>query len=121
MKFLELPDGQLADHMGALVASLDGVVTPQPTLLVAPWRGDGHPDHQAAGEAAQEIMKHDAALRVWEYPIWWWHWGDPTRLVPGLATMALDESTRAAKRAAMGQHLSQTEPLSDRPGDEVLL
>ncbi|MEK8225950.1 SAM-dependent methyltransferase [Oerskovia sp. M15] len=46
------------------------------TLVCAPWRGDGHRDHRISGEVAAEVAEAHGA-RLLEYPIWWWHWGDP--------------------------------------------
>ena len=46
------------------------------TLIVAPWRHDGHPDHDAAGRAAATTARRTGAT-LWEYPIWWWHWARP--------------------------------------------
>ncbi|MCT1458152.1 bifunctional PIG-L family deacetylase/class I SAM-dependent methyltransferase [Aestuariimicrobium sp. p3-SID1156] len=80
---LRLPDGQLADHCEELVAELrqrlDGV-----DLLVAPWRHDGDADRNAYGWAAARVA-HERAVRLLEYPIWWWHRGDTYGEWPGSA------------------------------------
>ena len=44
------------------------------TLLAAPWRHDGHPDHEAVGRAAAVAARRTDA-RLVEYPVWMWHWG----------------------------------------------
>ncbi len=50
---LGLADGGVSDHEADLVARVvDLVGDGRHTLLVAPWRGDGHPDHEAVGRAA---------------------------------------------------------------------
>jgi len=116
------PDGRLAEHEAELVARLvDLVGDGRRTLLVAPWRTDGHPDHEAAGRAAATAAARTGA-RLLEYPIWFWHWAEPGadgwelfRVLP------LDDAEHAAKQAAQAAHRSQVLPLSEGPGDEVLL
>ncbi|WP_121033261.1 bifunctional PIG-L family deacetylase/class I SAM-dependent methyltransferase [Terracoccus luteus] len=118
-----LPDGELARHVDAAVTALVAVVGERgpDTLLVAPWRGDGHTDHEAAS-----VVASTAAVRtdshVVEYPIWLWHWGTGED-VPwhDLRGLRLDDGARAAKAAALAAHASQVTPLSDGPGDEALL
>ncbi len=66
-------------HATALEAVVDAVGEHGgATLVVAPWRHDGHPDHEAAGHvAALAAARTDATLV--EYPIWLWHWGTEER------------------------------------------
>ncbi len=132
---LGLPDGALAAHRPALehalgialrsIASPAGEesVPPGRVLLVAPWRGDGHADHEAAGEAAVAAAAstgHD--VRVVEYPLWLWHWGAPTDVPWERAwTLQLPEDLRRRKEAAIRAHRSQVEPLSPARGDEAIL
>jgi len=102
---------RLAEHIG------DG----RGVLLVAPWRADGHPDHEAAGRAAA-IAAARTGARLLEYPVWAWHWASPQEVPwPDPVVLTLDEAALAAKQDALGCHHSQVEPLSDRPGDERLL
>jgi LmbE family N-acetylglucosaminyl deacetylase len=42
----------------------------------APWRHDGHPDHDAAGRAAT-IASAAAGAPLLQYLVWAWHWADP--------------------------------------------
>lgn len=124
---LGLPDGLLGAHLpeltdaivrvaaGGRVSHLSGG-----TLIVAPWRGDGHPDHRAAGEAAAAAA-HTAGATLLEYPIWAWHWAVPDGLPAELVRLDLDDAQAGAKRRAIGSHRSQTEPLSDQPGDEPIV
>lgn len=123
LHFVGLPDGRvsqrteqvlnlLVDHIGEQGAT---------TLLVAPWRGDRHPDHEAAGRAAAVAAERTDAQLV-EYPIWLWHWATPGHAPWSHFTrLTLDEPVRAAKQVAMSHHRSQVNPLSDAPGDEALL
>lgn len=89
--------------------------------LVAPWREDGHPDHEAVGHAAAATARRTGA-ELWEYPVWFWHWGSAedsrsSRLLP----LPLAREAVEAKAGAVAAHASQVEPLSGLLGDEALL
>lgn len=121
LTFLGLPDGGLAAHEEELTLALvellgDG----RDTWLVAPWRGDGHPDHEALGRAASRAASRSGA-RLLAYPIWFWHRADPDGPVPDLRRLPLSPLDREAKRDAVATHRTQVAALSDQPGDEVLL
>jgi len=91
------------------------------TLVAAPWRRDGHPDHEAAGRAAATAARRTDATLV-EYPVWWWHWGVPADAPwPALRRLGLTDTARARKHRAIAAHSSQVLALSDQEGDEVLL
>ncbi|MCP3424214.1 PIG-L family deacetylase [Nocardioides pinisoli] len=120
---LEVPDGAVAQHEDAVVAALVETIGTdgEDVLLCAPWRGDGHPDHEAMGRAAA-IAAHRTDALLWEYPVWLWHWGRPGDLpLERSARLPLAADAVAAKRAAISAHASQVQPLSAAPGDEVLL
>ena len=120
LHLLGLPDGHLSDHVAQLVEVLRELVRPG-CLLVAPWRGDRHPDHEAAGRAAAVFAD---GVRLLEYPIWMWHWAtDGDARVPWHQLRRWDAPPTALQRkvAAMREHVTQVRPLSDAPGDEVLL
>lgn len=121
-ELLGLPDGEVADHEAAIVARVVEIVGDgRDTLLVAPWRGDGHPDHEAVGRAAATVAARTGA-RLLEYPIWFWHWGSPDAAPWSTAVrLELDRATAVVKRAAVATHRSQVAPLSPAPGDETLL
>ena len=106
--FLALPDGQLAWHardLGEhLVPLLDG-----DDWLAAPWRGDGDPDHAAAGEAALWAAQKADCVYV-EYPVWMWHWAEPDDPdVPWTDTARIVTPVEAwsKKRIAVAQFESQ--------------
>ncbi len=118
-----LPDGRLAEHVDAGVAAIVEAIgaAGSRTLVAAPWRGDAHPDHEAAGRAASIAAQRTDAQAV-EYPIWLWHWGTADSL-PWADALALplDAVTRRSKSQALAVHRTQLSRLSDQPGDEQLL
>ena len=119
---LDLGDGRLVDRVPELTGALvDLVGDGRDTVLVAPWRRDGHPDHDAAGTAAATAAVRTGA-RLLEYPIWSWHWraaGDlPWR---DLRRLRLTDDERVAKQEAIAAHRSQVAPLSPATGDEPVV
>lgn len=120
---LGLPDGALGDgHEEDITRMLVRLLgDARDALVVAPWRRDGHPDHEAAGRAAAAAAVRTGA-RLWEYPVWFWHWGDPEN-APWERFVALgyDADTATRKSAALATQRSQVAPLSAAPGDEALL
>ncbi|RXR26055.1 methyltransferase domain-containing protein [Oerskovia turbata] len=127
--FLGLPDGGLREHRPTLHRRLSAILGPVtedergpgeggPVLLCAPWRGDGHRDHRIAGEVAAAVAGERGA-RLLEYPIWWWHWGNPDdrTATEDMRALTLTPQERTAKRFALAAHRSQVEPLSPDPRD----
>ncbi|MGW9404329.1 PIG-L family deacetylase [Arthrobacter sp. NPDC055585] len=122
VRLLGLPDGGLAGCREEIMQALRETADSGSGSLwvAAPWRSDGHIDHDTAGEVAAAFAQ-SARIPLLEYPIWFWHWGDP-RDIPGpLHIFPLGARAAEAKAAAMAAHHSQVNPLSDLPGDEVLL
>ena len=120
---LGLPDGRLADHIAETVTGLVGVVGERggDTVVVAPWRHDGHADHDAAGWAAGVACGRTDAV-FWEYPLWLWHWCEPARAPwADLHALALDADVQVAKQEAVALHRTQVAPVSDGRGDEAVL
>jgi len=122
---LELPDGKLGEYLdvaaGAIMEAIgdaDGS-----TWVVAPWRADGHPDHAAASAAAERAARERRA-RLFEYPIWAWHWSTPDAAIWSGETVRifdLSPTERKDKARALALHRSQVGPLSDAPGDEAIV
>lgn len=116
---LGIADGAVAqtneamlDHLVRILAAGNAPSDARPTVLVAPWRHDLHPDHEAAGRVSSRAAI-EAGCEFWEVPIWsWYHLGDlPTPLPLDRATrVALTPEERHAKRAALNCFQSQTEP-----------
>lgn len=112
--FLGYPDGQTAEFRAQITADLTPLLSAERTLVVAPWRGDGHRDHRVIGEIAASLSS-----TLLEYPVWMWHWATPNDVPWGDAsTLTIDA---ALKREALSRHVSQVAPLSDAPGDEAML
>lgn len=117
-----LGDGNLATSHDDLVQKMVDIigVHGSETLLVSTWRGDAHPDHEAAAlAAASAAWRTDA--RLMECPIWFWHWASPHHPLPPGSHLPLSSAARQAKHAAMREHHSQVDPLSPQPGDEAIL
>ena len=125
VRLLEFPDGSLARHQGQASAAISaelGVGGPG-TWVVAPWTLDGHRDHASAASAARHATR-DRGVRLFEYPIWAWHWstpGDPVWSDGTLRTTDLTPEDRRRKARAMALYRSQVQPLSELPGDETII
>lgn len=119
---LHLPDGKVAEHRDELDEALSSILLPD-DLCVAPWRRDGHPDHEACGGAAARAA-HAVGARSLGYLIWTWHWADPDGTdIPWerCRRLDLDRRARARKRWSTGAFRSQVAPLGDQPGDAAIL
>ncbi|MBJ7529043.1 MAG: PIG-L family deacetylase [Nocardioides sp.] len=113
--FLGAADGEVAAQEQAVAASLAGLVGDgSSTLLAAPWRHDGHPDHEAAGRAAAVAAQRSGA-RLLEYPVSLW----PTRGPEDapweqMVRLDLDPDLVATKARALQSHVSQLSTLPER-------
>lgn len=114
--FLGAPDGGVADVEEEVVAALGEIVGEgRGTLLVAPWRHDGHPDHDAAGRAAARVAAACEATLV-EYPLLMWHRLEPAAAPwDQMAVLPLDEASLEIKRAAIRAHSSQVRGVAGSP------
>jgi LmbE family N-acetylglucosaminyl deacetylase/SAM-dependent methyltransferase len=126
-RFLGLPDSGLAEHVEEIAAHVreaaghHGGGPPEHVVIVAPYRGDGHADHDVLGRAAAEEARAGGHALL-EYPIWYWLWATPAHPEwESWVRIPLDPPAQTAKAAAMRAHASQVLPLSPRRGDEALL
>jgi LmbE family N-acetylglucosaminyl deacetylase len=81
-------------------------------MCLAPWDGDLHADHEAAGRAARAACAA-GGVSLLSYPIWTWHWAHPRdSRVPWERAARLPLSPGAAqrKREAIGCFGSQLRP-----------
>ena len=72
---LHVPDTDVADHEDQVAAALTEVMAGA-ALCAAPWTGDIHADHEAAGRAAL-TASGAAGVPCLHYPVWMWHWARP--------------------------------------------
>ncbi len=112
---LGLPDGRVADHLDEVtdaVGTFEGV-----GLVVAPWTGDHHCDHEAVGAATRAAVTHLGAALMFGL-FWTWHHRSPADLADErMMSMRLDEDAWARRRRALRCHLSQ---FSDECGEPQL-
>lgn len=125
---LGIPDGGVSAHEHALTTGLVDVLTAtsgegERVWVLATWRADGHPDHEATGRAAAaacSITGH----RLIEYPVWMWHWARPADpAVPWnrIRVLTLAAEILARKRRAVDEFRTQILPLSEDPRDAAIL
>jgi LmbE family N-acetylglucosaminyl deacetylase len=94
---LGLPDGRVAEARVQLDAALGDILLPD-DLCVAPWRLDGHPDHDTCGVSALNAAARVGAKSL-SFLVWTWHWADPLGSdVPWEKCRQLNLSRRARAR-----------------------
>lgn len=119
---LRLPDGDVAAHGPRLAHELASL-TASSDLCIAPWDGDGHPDHDAVGAAAAAATGASGCT-LWSYPMWMWHWAAPgDGRIPWDRARRVDlpPRVRAAKARAVQAFASQMRPLGPNPEDVPVL
>ncbi len=119
---LGVPDGHVADHEEQLAHRLEELVVGA-ALVLAPWREDGHPDHDASGRAATAATT-SCAVHLAEYLVWAWNWArpdDPTFPWARAGQVPLSPAAQRAKARAITEFRSQVEPLGPEPEDGPVL
>jgi LmbE family N-acetylglucosaminyl deacetylase len=102
----KLPDGAVESRQAELSEHLSGLVSNH-THVMAPWKGDFHPDHRACGRASEEVAGLKGAILT-SYFFWTWHFAD--REVLGdlnVRRFPLDNGWLRAKSRALIEHQSQ--------------
>ena len=113
---LDIPDSDVTAYERELVALVLPLVS-EGTHLIAPWRGDYHPDHEACGRAAEEVSRETGAVLT-SYLFWTWHRGTPKLMDrANLRMFGLSGSAFLARAEALKCHRSQ---LSRPSGDPIL-
>ncbi|MBU2285047.1 MAG: PIG-L family deacetylase, partial [Gammaproteobacteria bacterium] len=105
---LGFADGGLTAHRQDLAARLEALFRPHDRVITT-WRLDGHPDHEACGQAAAIAAERRGAC-LFEVPVWAWHWARPgdARLPWSRARqLALDASIVQRKTDAVQSFASQ--------------
>ena len=118
---LGLPDGGVTAREQQLTAALIAHLMPG-DMVIAPWIGDGHPDHEACGRAACAAAASRGA-RVLQYPVWAWHWLDPDAPQPpwrSAVRIPLDGVSLRRKREAMQAFATQTGQVEGLQCDPIL-
>ena len=108
---LALPDSGVAAQRDSLAHALRAMLRPT-DCVVATWRLDGHPDHEASGAAAAQVCT-ELGCRLLEAPVWMWHWSTPADpRVPWqrLHALPLEPDMLAHKAAALTEHATQLAP-----------
>ena len=120
--FLGASDGQVEESEKQITSSLVELIGEGPgTLVAAPWRHDGHPDHDAAGRAAAEAARRTGAHLV-EYLVRFWPRTSPDDAPwDRLRHVHLDAAMEEAKAEAIRSHVSQVSASLDQPGGTALL
>ena len=109
-----LPDSDVSAHIDELISSLS-LLASAGTHILAPWRGDFHPDHEACGIAAEELARKTGA-KLTSYFFWTWHHATPDLLedLP-LRAFSLSPQTLQAKTEALLCHHSQLQRAQGEP------
>ncbi len=119
-QFLGFPDGNLAEHGGAISEQLLDILDGS-ALIIGPWRHDGHPDHAATAEAVEHACASAflaPEVRMWQYAIWAWHWGRPDDFaLEHTAAVDVSPAAQQAKQQAIEMFQSQT---TDHFGSVIL-
>ncbi|MDO9406654.1 MAG: PIG-L family deacetylase [Polaromonas sp.] len=105
---LGLPDGGLRALQHRLADRLITLLQPGDVVFTT-WRLDGHPDHEATGDACA-IAAQEAGARLVEVPVWAWHWAQPGDIrLPWTRArrLALDADARQRKQNAVQAFHSQ--------------
>ena len=119
---LGLPDSALTaaceQLTSAVTAAAQGV-----DVVLAPWSGDAHPDHEAVGRAAcAAAAAHGVPLLT--FPVWIWQWSGPDDpRVPWhhARVVRLPPAVQAARRDAVACFATQVRPLGPGPADAPVL
>ena len=111
---LGLTDSDVCAREGELAARVTELGGPG-VVIVAPWEGDFHPDHEASGRAARAAAERSGAQLI-SYFFWTWHRGTPECLDGlRLVRFALDEDAVRARAEALTAHASQLERAGGEP------
>lgn len=118
---LALADGEVAAHEDRLEDHLRRLGPAD--LVLAPWRHDGHPDHDACGRAAGRAAAVNGIPLV-EYLVWMWNWAGPDDgRVPWDRARRVDlpAGDRRRKGSAIDLFASQVRPIGPEPADAAVL
>jgi LmbE family N-acetylglucosaminyl deacetylase len=105
---LSLPDGDVTANTALLSDLLQNLLMPGDVVFTT-WRLDGHPDHEATSLATRAAARAVGA-RVFEVPVWGWHWagvGDVRMPWSNACVVPLTADTVRRKSAAVQAFATQ--------------
>ncbi|MER7639012.1 PIG-L family deacetylase [Streptomyces sp. NPDC126522] len=107
-----IPDTALDRHEDVATAAIAGLLSETGArLCLAPWDGDLHSDHEAAGRAARRACRATGTT-LWSFPVWMWHWArpdDPRVPWRRAGVLPLTPVALGRKKAALARFTSQLE------------
>jgi LmbE family N-acetylglucosaminyl deacetylase len=107
---LGLPDGGV--QALPVARALEDLIQPG-DLVLAPWRGDGHPDHTQVGLGAR-IACDARGGELLSYLVWAWHWAEPDEL-PWAQARRVDLSPDLAQAKRRAVQCFQTQLEGNEP------
>lgn len=111
---LTLPDGAVASYEHLLTRIISSHIK-QNVLVVAPWKFDCHPDHEACGRAAIKATKELGAALIC-YFFWAWHQSTPEAVpLSQCGRFRLDSSLQEKKASSLSAYRSQLENQNGSP------
>lgn len=113
-------DGAVAAHADAMAAAIAAQLRPGDAVL-APWRHDPHPDHEAAGRAAS-VAARERGATVLEYPVWMPYWMAPDTVAATgdrCSVVVTGAEAETARDQALAVYVSQRESLLPDVGPVV--
>lgn len=114
---LGVADGAAAQHIDPItdaIAAFEDV-----GLVVAPWTGDHHSDHEAVGAAARDAVGRTGSALVFGL-FWTWHRRTPSDVAnERMLRLRLDDDSRRRRRRAIERHRSQFAAPSTTNGGET--
>ncbi len=105
------PDGGLAGHEGEAAEAVASLAA-EADVVLAPWRHDPHPDHEAAGRIGAAAARR-AGVPLLGYLVWTPYWFPAAEINRRGATLLVQPtSTRAGRlrTEAIARHHSQVRP-----------
>ncbi|VXB64801.1 PIG-L deacetylase family protein [Citricoccus sp. K5] len=105
------PDGGLAGHEGAATEVVARLAA-EADVVLAPWRHDPHPDHEAAGRVGAAAARR-AGVPLWGYLVWTPYWFPAAEITRRDATLQVHPTSERAGRLrteAIARHRSQLVP-----------
>lgn len=105
---LGIPDGAASKHVDEITDAIAGF--DRIGLVVSPWTGDFHCDHEVVGEAARLAVARTGSALLFGL-FWAWHRRLPADLADErILRLELDGDAHHRRRCALDRHRSQFEP-----------